>query len=193
MIKAIIFDCFGVLTTEGWLAFREEYFAKDPALMQQALELMPKLDAGFIDYPQFIGEVAGMAGVSEGFVRSRLDNNVPNAPLFNYIKAKLKPRYRIGMLSNAGDNWLGEMFSQAQLGLFDAVALSYEMGHLKPAPEAYLTIAERLSVEPSESVLVDDQERHCTGAKDVGMQVVCYKDFGQTRSELEAILHDPES
>ena len=188
MIRAIIFDCFGVLTTEGWLAFREEYFASDPTLLEQALELMPQLDAGLITYQQFVSQVARMADVSESFVHSRLDNNVPNEQLFDYIKTKLKPHYRIGMLSNAGDNWLGEMFDAAQLSLFDAVALSYETGHLKPYPEAYRTIAEKMSIEPEEAVLIDDQERHCTGANEVGMKAIWYKDFKQMKTELEKLL-----
>lgn len=192
MIKAIIFDCFGVLTTEGWLAFREEYFAKDSVLMERALHLMPQLDAGLITYPQFITEVAQMAEVSESSVRARLDDNVPNEQLLDYIKTDLKPRFSIGMLSNAGDNWLDEMFSADQLSLFDAIALSYETGHLKPYPEAYHTIAGKLGIEPQEGVLVDDQERHCSGASEVGMRAICYKDFKQMKAELETLLNDPK-
>ncbi len=40
MIKAIIFDFFGVLVTEGFKQFREVYFSEDSAKDQGALSLI---------------------------------------------------------------------------------------------------------------------------------------------------------
>ena len=38
-IKGIIFDCFGVLATDGWLPFKNKYFKEKPALFRKATEL----------------------------------------------------------------------------------------------------------------------------------------------------------
>jgi hypothetical protein len=46
MIRAIIFDCFGVLTTDAWLPFKNKYFAQNEVLMARASELNKQSDAG---------------------------------------------------------------------------------------------------------------------------------------------------
>lgn len=187
MIKAIIFDCFGVLVTEGWLPFKATHFGKDPDLNRQATELSHRANAGLISHDEFVEAIAGLAGLSGREVSEAIDVNVPNEPLLEYIK-QLKKHYAIGMLSNASGNWLAQLFTKEQVELFDAVGLSYELGAVKPDERAYEEIIDQLGVEPSECVFVDDQERHCTGAREAGMQAILYQDFDQFKEELEAIL-----
>lgn len=137
MIKAVIFDCFGVLTPE----------------------------------------VEG-AGFGE-----------PNEPLLKVIATDLKPHYKIGMLSNADANWLDRIFTRTQLDLFDAIALSFEIGEMKPHPKAYETIAERLNVTPSDCLFIDDRQELVDGAAETGMQAFLYKDVEKTKKELAALLN----
>ena len=193
MIKAIVFDCFGVLTAgDGWLSFKTQYFNHDTTLLEEAVSLNKQADAGFITYDDFIEKVARLAGVPQEQARMIIDNNTPNEPLFAYV-AELKPRYKIGMLSNAAANWLSELFSPEQVALFDATLLSYEAGFIKPQPEIYELMAERLGMEASECLLIDDQERYATGAKEVGMTAIWYRDFGQMKQELERLTTGPKN
>lgn len=187
MIKAIIFDCFGVLTTDGWLVFKNHYFKQDQSLFRKATGLNEQVNSGAIKYEEFISEVAKMASILANEVHHKIDNNVANDELFDYIKT-LKPRYKIGMLSNAASNWLDELFAKGQVALFDAIVLSYESGVIKPEEQSYQTVAERLGAQPNECVFIDDQEKHCEGARAVGMQAILYEDFEQMKTELEALL-----
>jgi HAD superfamily hydrolase (TIGR01509 family) len=187
-IQAVIFDCFGVLATDGWLPFKQKYFRRNPALLEQATALNKKVDAGLASYDDFIAEVARMAGISEAITRHDIENNVPNQPLFEYIETELSPLYKIGMLSNAGDNWLHEIFSKKHLTLFDAVALSYQTGFIKPHKRAYEVIAERLNVSLDACVFIDDQQRFCSGARDIGMRAICYKNMSDMKQQLEMLL-----
>ncbi len=187
MIKAIIFDCFGVLTTDGWLAFKNHYLKQDQSLFRKATELNEQVNSGVIKYEEFISEVAKMAGISANEARYKIENNIANDELFKYIKT-LKPRYKIGMLSNAASNWLDELFAKGQVVLFDAIVLSYESGVIKPEEQSYQAVAERLDAQPNECVFIDDQEKHCEGARTVGMQAILYRDFDQMKTNLEAIL-----
>jgi HAD superfamily hydrolase (TIGR01509 family) len=188
MIKAIIFDCFGVLTSEGWLPFKAERFGDDVGLHQQATELNRQADAGLITHEEFVKSVATLAGIPETELNAALNMNVPNQPLFTYIAEKLKPDYKLGLLSNAATNWLEELFTGKQIELFDAISLSYEEGVPKPHPAAYEKIAGQLGIGLEECVFIDDQERHCRGAREAGMRAILYKDFEQMKSELERIL-----
>jgi len=187
VIKAIIFDCFGVLATEGWLPFKEQYFGDDPVRMQEATDLIQQASAGIISHEEFVKAVAELAGIPPTKVTSMLRRNVPNEPLFAYIK-ELKANYKIGFLSNSSSNWLHDIFTEEQIAQFDAIILSYETGLAKPDPKIYELTAQKLGVEPEECIFVDDQEWYSSAAEDIGMRGLCYKTFDQIRADLEEIL-----
>jgi HAD superfamily hydrolase (TIGR01509 family) len=188
MIKAIIFDCFGVLVTENWFKFKETYFGDDPDRARQAAELMDQANAGVLNVTQLVDELATLAHVDATEVRRYLDGNARDEQLLQYIAEELKPHYKIGMLSNASTNWLKSMLSDEQRALFDAIDLSYESGVAKPNELAYLNIADKLMVTPEECVFIDDQERHCSGAKDTGMHAIEYKDFTALKADIQNLL-----
>jgi FMN phosphatase YigB (HAD superfamily) len=187
-IKAVIFDCFGVLASEGLRPFRQKYFGHDASLLQKAVQLGRQVDAGQKSYDTLVTEMAKMAGITPEEVRQHIECNEPDEALFQCIETELKPRYKIGMLSNAGDNFLGEIFTPKQVALFEEIALSYQTGYVKPAKQAYLDIARSLDVAPSECLFIDDQPRYLTGARAVGMQTIQYKNFDQFRRELDTVI-----
>ncbi len=188
MIKAIVFDCFGVLASDGWLPFRKSYFGDKPELLDWVTTLNKKVDAGILRYDDFIEGVAALAGVSIGEAHRQIEGNVANPELFAFISDILKPKFNIGMLSNVAANWLDKMFSPEQVALFDAKVLSYELGVIKPDPLTYRTIAERLGARPEECLFVDDQIRYCEGAQATGMQAICYQNFDQFKAEIEPLI-----
>ncbi len=188
MIKAVIFDCFGVLTTDGWLPFKRKYFSNDPTLETEATDLNKRTDAGLATYDDFVQGIARLAHVSEGEATKAIENNVTDDDLLDFIEHSIKPHYKVGMLSNAGDNWLPKLFSKKQISLFDAVALSYETGFVKPDPQAYRVICERLGLEPENCVFIDDQERYCLAAKEQGMKAIWYQSFEQFKSEINPFI-----
>lgn len=188
MIEAIIFDCFGVLTSDGWLPFKRKHFGHDPGLERQAADLNKQVDAGLADYDDFISGVAELAGMTANQARLEIEDNVANEALFAYIIQELKPKYKLGLLSNAGANWLDELFSLEQANLFDTVCLSCDTGFVKPDERAYKHVAHQLGVDPADCLFIDDQERFCTAARDVGMQAVEYQNFEQCQRDIESVL-----
>lgn len=188
MVKAIIFDCFGVLTTESWLLFKRRQFGVDTEAIEQVDSLSKQRDAGLIDYEDFYRGVAKVGKTTPEKIREACENTVVNKDVFNMIEKTLKPQYKIGLLSNAGANKLAQLFGSERLALFDAVALSYETGYVKPDERAYQKIAERLGVTPEECIFVDDQERYCTAAKEQGMQAICYENFADFKAEIITLL-----
>ncbi|HSX43150.1 MAG TPA: HAD family phosphatase [Candidatus Saccharimonadales bacterium] len=187
MIRAVVFDCFGVLASDGWLPYKARHFGDDPERMEQATELNRQVDAGIISFNDFMRSIADMAGLSEAEARQQIENNIPDEDVFAII-ARLKPRYKIGLLSNAGDNWLNDIFTPEQVAQFDAVALSYDMGHSKPEFVAYQTIARRLDVVPEECIFIDDQPRYVAGAEAAGMHGILYTDAEHLQTELTRLM-----
>lgn len=190
MIKAVIFDCFGVLVHDGWLPFKQKYFQSDQALFAEATDLNKAVDAGYIDYYDFVSQVSSLAGISVTQAHTEIAQNPTDRALMDYIRAFLKPSYKIGMLSNAGANWLDDLFTPQELALFDATALSYEMGMVKPQAECYETIANRLDVSVDECIFIDDQERYCSGAVDAGMHAIHFTSTPQLITELTQVLEN---
>lgn len=189
MIKAVIFDCFGVLTTDGWIAFRETYFSDKPETLEQAISINRQVDAGLMQYDDFVHEVAELAGISDQQAHAMIENNTTNNKLFEYIRDQLRPSYRIGLISNAAENWLPKLFEPWQHQLIEEPVFSFELGVVKPDPAMYEMAAVRLGMLPEECVFIDDQERNIAGARDAGMRGVHFKDTLQTIAELEELLH----
>lgn len=179
-IEAVVFDCFGVLVTDGWRPFRTNHFAHSPELLDQATTSNKLVDAGLKDYDDFLQEMADLAQLSLEETRRQIESNVPNVPLLEFIRDTIKPRYKIGLLSNAGANWLDTLLEPWQLALFDETVLSYQLGVVKPDKLMYETIATKLGVLTDHCLFIDDQQIFCHGAECVGMRSIVYTNPEQT-------------
>lgn len=188
MIKAVIFDCFDVLVSNGLPILTHQYVHDDPAKERQIIELEQALNEGRIAYEIFILKISEIVGLDTAQVRAMLDDNRPDEALFSYISNNLYGKYKLAILSNAGDDWLDEMLGAERVKLFDTAVLSYQVGYTKPQPEIYELTAERLGVAPEECIFVDDKARFCDGARAVGMQAICYQSFRQFERDLSATL-----
>jgi putative hydrolase of the HAD superfamily len=187
MIKAIVFDCFGVLATEAWRPFKAKYFGHDPELFARASNVSWQADRGLMSYDDFIHTVAKMAGITPAEAIAYIARNVPDEHLFAYI-TELKVNYKLGLLSNVAGDYMHRIFTASQLALFDVIELSFESGFIKPEKEAFAIIAKRLRVGLDECLFVDDQQRNIDGAQTAGMTAVLYHSAAQLRQELEPLL-----
>lgn len=188
MIKAIIFDFFGVLGVRGTLSFRKTHFPDNPEKMAQAAKLQEQLGLGLISYDDFITGLAKIGGVGREEVLKYTEEYQPNSELLDYIRQELKPKYKIGIISNAGADWVLQILGKANKGLFDDIVLSYQAGYIKPDSEIYEMSAKNLGIKTTECVFVDDISTYCEGAEAVGMNTIWYRDFKQMKKELEALL-----
>jgi len=188
MIKAIIFDFFGVLVTEGFKQFREDFFADDEQKDNQAIDLINQVDAGLINTADFTARLADLASIEPQKVSQMLGNNKPNQALLKYIHEELKGKYKLSILSNSSENYPSRLLESEDMGLFDDILLSYRYGIVKPQQEIYELAAERLEVQTTECVFIDDSPGHCQGAQRAGMKTVHYQTFSLFKNELEAIL-----
>jgi putative hydrolase of the HAD superfamily len=188
MIKAVIFDCFGVLTTDTWLAFIDSL---PPDIdVAQARELNHQYDAGLITRDEFLQGVHEVTGRYPEEVEKLLSaETAKNTALLEYIHRLRDRGFVIGMISNVASNWIRDSFlSPEEQELFDAMILSFEVGMTKPDPRIFMLACERLRVGPHEAVLVDDIERYCTAARVEGLQAIVYSNMQQLKDDLEPIL-----
>ncbi|MDQ2973414.1 MAG: HAD-IA family hydrolase [bacterium] len=189
MIKAIIFDCFGVLTTDAWLPFKFEKFGNDPEKFEEAGRLNALCDSGRISYDQFTQLIGDLSGYSGAQINKIISKNIANTELLSFIKEHLKPLFKLGLLSNAGANWLDELIGSSNVVLFDVINLSCQTGYIKPNISAYTNILFDLKIDnPEDCLFIDDQERYCDAAKALGLQVIVHKSNLSTVEQINNLL-----
>ena len=188
MHKAIIFDCFGGLAEDGWLPFKRKYIGDNAELATQVGDLGKQNEYGMISNAEYDQAVSDLLGVSAAEFREAVGRRVPNEELFAYIKNELKPQYKIGLMSNANYDVIHELFTPEQAGLFDGAVMSFESKLVKPDLRMFQLMADRLGVEPDECVFIDDIERYCVAAEELGMRSIVYQSPGQTRQILSEFL-----
>lgn len=170
MIRALIFDCFGVLTNSTWDEFCRRHFRdEDTARWMLARDLNRASDGGYLTQQEYHGELAMLTGLEPAQVADELQGTIViNTELLRVI-ASYRPDYKIGMLSNVGNNWVERNFSDSQRALFDVRVLSGDTGYVKPDQRAYMYITEKLGVAPEECAFVDDLEPNVRGAEQAGL------------------------
>ena len=190
MIKAIVFDCFGVLAEDGWLPFKRKYIGNNKRLADDVADLGKQNEFGMVSLENYFTQVAKLISVDEKNLKAAVNRRVPNEDLFSFISSYLKPNYKIGLLSNANFNVIEKIFSEEQAKLFDASVLSYESKLIKPDPKIFELIAQRLNVQVSECLFIDDVDRYCLAAEEVGMKAIVYKNPEQAKTEIRLALED---
>lgn len=188
MTRAIIFDCFGVLTEDAWVAFCKTLPAGQ--ILEKAKELNRQYDSGIITVEQFVEEITHVTGRNIDLVEDTVNNPEPhkNLQLLKYIK-ELKNKYKIGLISNVGTNWIRDYFlTPDEQVLFDTMVMSFEVGTTKPDPEIYRLAADKLNVSIDECIFVDDIDRYVDAAKALGMQGIVYDNFAQLKTDLQQII-----
>lgn len=114
---------------------------------------------------------------------------VRQAELFAYA-AQLRARgFKVAVLSNCSVRTLMQLFDGADRRLFDELACSEAIGVAKPQPAAYEYVCERLLIEPSAAVMVDDSADNCQAAQALGMAAVQHRTAEATIAKIEELLH----
>jgi len=189
MIRAIIFDCFGVLVTDALQAIYDELNISDPQAAAQISDLVRASNKGLLDPEWSNQQIAEILGVSLAEYQQRIRyGEAKNTQLLAYIN-ELHAQYKTAILSNISATGLAKRFTSAELrDCFDTVVSSGEIGFAKPEAEAYEIAADRLGVRLDECVFTDDKAEFCEAARRVGMQAIVFESTAQFRRDLSTLM-----
>lgn len=191
MIQAVVFDCFGVLVGAGfWNVYQS--MGGDPVKDAQFIDEKVNLaSAGKISGEELRRAMADHLGVSpDVYNAAHKQDAVPNLALFELIRTELKPKYKIGLLSNAGPGTIQRHIPAELLALFDAVVVSGDVGLLKPDPAIFRLVAEKLDVAPEHTVFTDDHAPYLDGARTTGMQTILFTSLSDFKQQFDRLAHD---
>jgi putative hydrolase of the HAD superfamily len=185
VIKALIFDCFGVLY---WDDINRMYDLVHVNQFQELNDLIHACDHGYIDREDFLNQVSELAGISVEAVVAVMHGKVRrNEALIERVR-QLRSEYKIGMLSNMGSDTLSEVFTETeQKELFDDVLISSEVGLIKPSRDLFELALERLGVSAAETILIDDRPVNTDGADRLGMKTILFSTNYEFETELSRL------
>src|SRR5258708_3247326 len=181
MIKAVIFDFFDVIRTDTYkIWLKADGFARVGIFH----EVSNRLDAGKITVDEFLetlGKQSGKPLTLEQFdANAKVDYSV-----LSIIKS-LRKNYRIAILSNTSSALFREILRKNDLEkYFDEIVVSSEIGHIKPYPEIFEHTLEKLGINASETIFIDDNEHNIKVAERVGIKGIHFVDAQQLKKELK--------
>ncbi len=186
MIKALIFDCFGVLY---WDDINRLYNIVGFDKTQSLNDLIHACDHGYISGQDFLEQVSALAETSQDKIAAVMhDKQSANKVLMERVK-ELKPNYKIGLLSNMGYDTLDAVFNESQRKeMFDDVLISSDVGLIKPSRDLYELALERLAVAADEVIFIDDRLPNIEGAQLLGMNTILFTTNKQFEQEFSRIL-----
>jgi len=186
MIRALIFDCFGVLYRDNI----DMLFDLVPLDKQQAIhDIIHACDHGFISRSEYFDAIAELSGKTSDEIRE-LDRkqHSRNEQLVAYAR-ELKANYKIGLLSNIGNETMDRLFPvEERTALFDAFVLSSQVGISKPSREIFELTARELGVAPEECIMIDDLMKNVDGAQVAGMKAILFTSNRQFQLDLQATV-----
>jgi epoxide hydrolase-like predicted phosphatase len=186
MIKAIIFDCFGVLLQREGHEFYKSNSNKDT--QKQISRLEKQADLGKISEKEFNKTVADLTLTTPAKVRAETMQYTRNQELLNFAE-ELRDKYKVSILTNVSRDTIGHFFTlDEQKHMFDDVVISSEVGMVKPDPEIFALAARRLALRPEECVFIDDTAINCQAAAESGIKAIVYLGNKHTIKTLKTLM-----
>ena len=186
MIKAVIFDLDGVLVTTdelhylAWKALAEELgitgFTKEDNMRQRGVSRMASLEVVLekTDKAYTEEEKIKLADKKNTMYVKSLCTLSPDAllPGVNEFIAFLKEKGIKTAIGSASKNTPLILEKTGIADQFDAISCGLDTQKSKPDPEVFLIAAQKLALEPSECVVIEDSDAGIQAAKTGGMLAV---------------------
>ncbi|HSG45833.1 MAG TPA: HAD family phosphatase [Anaerolineales bacterium] len=197
-IKAIIFDFGNVLIEWNPRNVYRDYFLNDPEGMEHFLE---EVDFMGWNAQQDKGRTfkEGVISLSVQFPQhthliqayhDRWKDSIGHAHwgTVDILKQLQEKGYLLYGLSN----WSAETFPYARekydfFDLFDDMVISGEVGHVKPEPEIFHILLDKIKRPANECLFIDDSQPNTDRARRLGFETIHYLSTEQLAGELKSM------
>ena len=195
MVKAVIFDCFGVLYVHHGPEYLKNKVPNYNQLKFQIDEIIKAANYNFISAKEALEKLSALTNLPKNDLKKGLNRGFGmNRDLVKYIEKEIRPKLKAAMFSNTSWGTMEKYFSKKEREkLFDLVIVSAETGLVKPNPSAYLDVCKKLKTDTSETLMVDDNFENCRGAELAGLSAIKYDGFAHLKRILEPMLADSDN
>jgi len=204
MIRAVLWDFGGVLTTSPFDAFNRyeaergipKDFIRGINATNPEHNAWAKLESSSISLAEFDVAFEAESRAAGHSIRGQAVIELLSGdlrPRMVSVLTQCKQRFKVACLTNnvrsgegPGMARTSERAAQMQrvMDLFDVVVESSKEGIRKPNPQFYLRACERLGVEPQHAVFLDDLGINLKPAKDLGMTTIKVTSEDQAIADL---------
>lgn len=151
--------------------------------------LMKRYESGKISSREFFESYCEQIGSRpdyETLCRAGAEIFSLNTPMLPIVAQLRQAGYHLGILSNTCECHWQYCMRQYRIVAegFQAYALSYKIGALKPDAAIYQAAAELAGCRPEEMFFIDDIPGHVEGAKAVGVDAILYTSPADIAAEL---------
>lgn len=203
MIKAVLFDVGGVITTSPFESFAR--YEREQGLPDGFIRRLNSTNPDTNAWAQLERNAVGFAEFCDLFESEAraAGGELKAVEVMQCLAGDVRPemveavrlcheRLKTGMLTN---NWRaedeGKRLDGMLLPLFDIVIESSKAGVRKPDPRFYDMACEQLAIEPSEAVFLDDLGINLKPARIMGMTTIKVVDADTALAELEEAVGFP--
>ena len=197
-IRAIVFDIGGVLEITPNLGVDAKWEQKlhlEPGEINKRLNQVWKGGSmGTISEEQIHKSIGEIMEMSEALVNEYMEDvwreylGALNVELADYFRS-LRPKYKTAIISNS---FVGAREKEAEHYQFDTICdfiiYSHEVGLRKPDPRIFTLTCERLGLQPSEVIFLDDHDEVMTSARELGIYCIQFRDNAQAIADIEACI-----
>lgn len=185
MIKAIVFDFFGVICPDLYWAWLKDNVSDWKTEKDFYQRLSNQLDLGQISTEEFSRTLSDKSGIASGQILPQIHSYIViDQEILAYIKT-LKKKYKLGLLSNSRASIIEKIINENGASeLFDAIVISEEVGFIKPQKEIFEIALKELGVKPNEALFIDDRQSNVEGAEKLGISSFVYTKIGKLKEEL---------
>jgi len=185
MIKALIFDFGGVISTRGYLLWMKEEipnFEKNKLFYDN---LSDRYDLGMITHKEFTKIIAKESGVEKEIIWEKIFNKIKvNNELLKIID-DLKKNYKIALLTNFHHKPLNDLLIKYDLEkYFDLKVISSLYKLHKPDLKIFQKTLELLNIKPEEAIFIDDSQKYIAGGLKVGIKSFLFTTNQKLKADL---------
>lgn len=198
MIKAIIFDCGGVLLKKERNRDLVTILANVIGASSDSIRPLwekhhDNLLTGNLTSKEFIGVLADELNYqhnineiySKWAEKISITKSSINHNLINYIRT-LRQKFKIYVLSNM-INLAEEDKALTRLKEnFDGYFTSYQLGSRKPQPEIFRKLLAKINLRPDECIFVDDNQKNISASASLGFHSIQYESVKKLKKKLAA-------
>ncbi len=183
MIKAVIFDCDGLLVDSEAIVYDtycDVYRAFGEELPFELYIQCVGTSLAKFDPLAYLANVLNKRFDYEkttALVKKIYTESVINAGLLSgveqYLQEAAAQGFKIGLASNSSREWVKNILTNNHIAsYFDSIYTKDDVEHLKPHPEIYLRSLEALGVKKEEAIVFEDSLSGSTAAKAAGTNCV---------------------